>query len=124
MLGIASQSASGPIVGMYPRGVEVSAVGEWVPGLSWSQLPEGPVVALPAPMHGFPRAAGPVREWVPGVSTPDGLLLGAAGVVLVSAHPLLMERLVSGAVTSAMVLVGAAVPGSAVWLGLNLGQGG
>ena len=114
------------LVGREPllRGAAVTAT-EWVPGLSWPAQPGLPSTALPAPMHGFPRAAGPVREWVPGVSTPDGLLLGAAAVAgMAVAHPALVERLVAGAVTSSMVLVGTVLPGGAGWFGINLGQPG
>ena len=59
------------------------------------------------------------------MSTPDGLLLGAAAVAgMAVAHPALVERLVAGAVTSSMVLVGTVLPGGAGWFGINLGQPG
>ena len=73
--------------------------------------------------RGFPRADAPVREWIPGVSTPEGLLLGtAAAVVLVAGQPALFERLVMMTATGVMVTVTTAVPAGAVWFGAHLGN--
>ena len=72
--------------------------------------------------RGFPRAESPAREWIPGVSTPDGLMLGtAAAVVLVASQPALFERLVTMTATGVLVTVTTAVPAGAVWFGTHLG---
>lgn len=98
----------------------VSPVAPWVPKSSRPALP----VLAPSvvPYRGFPRAEVPVREWIPGVSTPEGLLLG--GAVAVSAfgavNPVMLERLASGVTTGAVVAVSAVIPAFTVWFGTHL----
>lgn len=97
----------------------------WVPGVTLP--PELPARALPAPAYvgpmtrGFPRAELPVREWVPGVSTPEGLLLtsAAASAVAVAGFPIL-EKAVTAFTTLAIAGITTGVPAGSVWLGLSV----
>ena len=102
---------------------------EWVPGESFPAassvgssllLPHNTVVG---PMtKGFPRAETTVHEWIPGISTPEGLLLSgvATAAVVVASNPQLFERVVSGASTFLVVGVTASVPAATVLFGTTL----
>lgn len=71
---------------------------------------------------GFPRAAQPIQEWIPGVSTPEGILLtssAAMGLTLLLS-PDLFDRVISGAATVIFVGVSTGIPAAAVWVGANL----
>ena len=72
--------------------------------------------------RGFPRASGPIREWVPGVSTPEGLIVSSAGALALLSvmEPNMFERVIQLGATAAIVTVTTAIPAGAVWFGTHL----
>lgn len=102
---------------------------EWVPGESLPSTSGGvtglllPYNTVVGPMtKGFPRAETTVHEWIPGISTPEGLILSgvATAAVVVASNPQLFERVVSGASTFLVVGVTATVPAATVLFGTTL----
>lgn len=86
-----------------------------MPPLAWPAIPDA---------HGFPRAAPPIRPWIPGVSTPEGLILATASVMLAAeAFGPAGEQLVralQGVATLAMTAAAAGIPAAALWIGDRL----
>jgi hypothetical protein len=68
---------------------------------------------------GFPQAKVPFKPWVPGVSTPEGMMIATgAGAMLV--HALNnggdIIRTLEGIATSVFVLVITGIPAGALWI--------
>lgn len=97
-----------------------SNVNEWIPGRTFPSLPASEMSS--GITRGFPRANLPIHEWIPGISTPEGLLLGSmtAAAVFASSNPHLFERIIQSAATAMIVGVGTAIPAGAVWFGSTL----
>lgn len=79
--------------------------------------------AAAGPMtRGFPRSEAVVHEWIPGVSTPDGLVLGtmAAAMFISLIEFQAFERAVQGVASLLVVGVTTALPAGAVWFGSSL----
>lgn len=103
---------------------------EWIPGGPMEAF-DSPILDMPflasfvavGPMtRGFPSAKATIHEWIPGVSTPEGLILGsmAAAMLISLVEPHTFERVVTGATTFLVVGVTTALPAGAVWFGSSL----
>lgn len=68
---------------------------------------------------GFPQATRPLKPWVPGVSTPEGLIL-ASGTGAILIHAINsggdVLRTLEGIATSVFVLVITGIPAGALWI--------
>ncbi len=97
-----------------------SDVIEWIPGQTFPR--SSSEVYASGLTRGFPRASLPIHEWIPGISTPEGLLIGSmtAAAVFASSNPHLFERIIQSAATAMIVGVGTAIPAGAVWFGSTL----
>ena len=75
---------------------------------------------------GFPRAAAPVRPWIPGVSTPEGIILASAAMVAASETfgPAgeMVVRAVQGTAATVLASTIVSIPAAALWLGERLLQ--
>jgi len=74
--------------------------------------------------RGFPRQPVPIKQWVPGVSTPEGLILASAAAVA-AAETLgvtgeLLVKAVNGAAALLLATTVVGIPAGAVWIGEQL----
>lgn len=76
------------------------------------------------PEAGFPTVKAPIHPWIPGVSTPEGIMLAAGASALVvntiSASSEALFHVAQGLASFAMVGIVGGIPTSAIWLSTKL----
>ena len=74
--------------------------------------------------RGFPRNSGPVKPWIPGVSTPEGIIVTSTAVLfaadLMGPTGEAVTRALQGVAMVAMTSVVTGIPAAALWLGDSL----
>lgn len=69
---------------------------------------------------GFPRATGDtVKPWIPGVTTPEGIILATGIAVVAMSSPDMVERLATVAATMVVAGVSLGVPSAALVMSLH-----